>query len=115
MHLQHPLRISLQEGAVVRYRDHCSLVCLQRLLKMLSPVDIEVVQWLVQQQEVAAAQHQQRQLQARPLSQGTLPHSAKHFVSVEQEEVEEAAYLTFTHWTLLQRSLDHTLLQIERF
>jgi len=52
----------------MRDEDRRALEVLERALEHLDRFDVEVVRGLVEQQAVRALQHQQEQLQARPLA-----------------------------------------------
>ena len=57
----------VEEVPVVRDEDRGAFEALERSLEHLDRLDVEVIRRLVEQQAVGASQHQQEQLQARPL------------------------------------------------
>ena len=59
---------AVEEVAVVRDEDGGALERLERALEHLDGVDVEVVRRLVEEQAVRAAEHQQQELQPRPLA-----------------------------------------------
>src|SRR6266545_1071072 len=54
-HFDHTLGEVAQKCAVVRHGDHRTLEGIQRLLKVFAPLDVKMVQRLVEQQQIAAA------------------------------------------------------------
>lgn len=67
--LYDPFGKRVEKGSVVSDGEHGSLESIQGGLEMLAALDVEMVQRLVQQQQVAATQHQQRQLKPAALAQ----------------------------------------------
>src|SRR5688572_13641565 len=53
-HFDQPAGEGTEKRPIVRHGDHRALECLERCLKVLAPLDIEVIQWLVEEEEVAA-------------------------------------------------------------
>ena len=66
-------RDAVEEPAVVRDHDGAAGEVEQRLLERAQRVDVEVVRRLVEQQHVAAAAEQLREVDAVPLAAGELP------------------------------------------
>ena len=57
VYFDHALGIITQEGTVMGYRYHRAFISLQCCLEMCPTVDVKVVQRLVQEEQVAAAQN----------------------------------------------------------
>ena len=71
-HFPHPLDDAVEEGAVVGYDEHCALPRLEIVLQPLDARQVEVVSWLVHQQQVGLFQQEAGQQGARFLSSAEL-------------------------------------------
>ena len=77
--------------------DDGALESIECRLEMLPPLNVEVIQRLVQQEHIAASQHQQRELQTTALAERASPDCPEDAVTTEQEEVQAMARLGLTH------------------
>src|SRR5439155_15065601 len=82
-----------QQMAVVRDDDERALVGLQRLGQRLAHLDVEVIGRLVEQQQIRALAHQQRQSEPRFFAAGKLAHWRQDAVAAEVEAPEKIAQL----------------------
>jgi ATPase subunit of ABC transporter with duplicated ATPase domains len=81
------------EVAVVDYREYRTLVARQGQLEALPRGNVQVVDGLIQQEEVASMEHENPQRQARPLAVAQVAHRHKDFISGKEEVVQEASRL----------------------
>ncbi len=93
LHLPHHVGEGLDEVAVVRHRQDGAGEGRQRLLEARPRGDIQVVDRLIQQQQVAALRHQAGQREPRALAKTELADRREHIVALEQVQREEGARL----------------------
>src|SRR5439155_17737706 len=104
-HLDHTLGKAAQKCAVVGDGEDGSFEGVERCLEMLASLDVQMVERLVQQQEITAPQHQQRELQAAALAERAGPDWPEDAVAAEEKEVQEIACLGLTHGAFLADGL----------
>ena len=73
---------------------------------MFARLDVEVVDRLVEQQQVAAAQHQSRQLQSTTLTQRAGPNALEDTFAIEEESGQKAACVLLAHGALAENGLN---------
>ena len=74
-------------------------------LEVLARLDVQVVDRLVQQEQVAALQHQARQLQAAALAERARADRLEHAVAIEKEGGQEVSGVLLAHGPLAQDRL----------
>jgi len=57
-----------QEGPIVNDRDDRPVKRLQASLKLVSSLNVQMVQWLIQHKQIASSKHEERELKSRSLS-----------------------------------------------
>ena len=104
--LDDPVRDAIQEVAIVRDHDHRAVEPLQRRLEDLHALDVQVVRRLVEEQAVRAAEHQQAELQPRPLAARQRADRLAHLLVAEQEPSEQRDGVLLVHRLRVADELD---------
>src|SRR5678815_4523304 len=66
----HTIGERAEERAVVTDNDHAAIVALDGILQRLDRLDVQMVRWLVENEQVRARQHHHRERHARALPTG---------------------------------------------
>ena len=76
------------------HEDHRAVVSLDCVLERFDGFDVEVIRRLIQNEQVGARQHENRQREARALAARQRVGAAQHFLARESEAAEVSLYLT---------------------
>jgi len=97
---------------------HGAIIALDGVLQRLDRLDIQVVRWLVENEQVRARQHHHRERHARPLSAGQGIRAPLDFVARESEPAEMSLNLPTLprgpqiRYHIIQRAISRHLGQI---
>src|SRR3954447_89161 len=105
--------VVVEEGAVVGDYYDGAFEGFEGFFEVLAAVYVEMVEGLVEQEEVAASEHEQGQLQAGGLAEGALAYFAEDIVAAEEEEVQEAAGFGLVHGALVEGRLQESPVGVE--
>lgn len=86
-----------EEGAIVRDDEDGALKGFECGFKVFTAFDVEVVEWFVEEEEVAAAEDEECELEAAAFAERAGADWTKNVVAAEEEEVQEVACFGFAH------------------
>ena len=84
----HPIGQGAEQRAIVAHDDHGAVVPLDCVLQCFDRLDVEVVRWLVENEQVCARQHHHRECHPRALSAGQRVRASLYLVAGEPEATE---------------------------